>query len=471
MLFISFEYLALVLIVLLLYWRWPRWQNQLLLVANLAFFWCWDARSAALVLLSATAEWWLASALLQRAGMPRARAALLWASVAVNLALWLAFKHFDFFRHQLAAAGWSWFGPEGTLPWVVPLGISFWTLQKLSYTLDVYLGLERTRVPWLSFVVFTSFFATAMSGPIEKSRGFLPQLARARTWSHRLLEEGCWLIALGLFKKVFLAGHCQLIGNEIAGQDPSGTLVWLRVLFYALELYGDFSGYSDMARGVARLFGLDIQQNFKAPYFSRSLSEYWQRWHVSLYTWLSSYVFAPANMAWRHLGTLGLLAAIWLTFLLSGLWHGFGWTYVAWGAVHALGISLFSVSQRWRKALRRRQGQGGARALDALAVFVTFNWVCLGYLFFNAADIGDAWRQLGRLVSSPWVTGDTLYYGSIWLRYGALAYVIHRLEGTGGEVFSVFALKTPYRVAVYLGMFLGTLRFHAPAARFIYQQF
>ncbi len=474
MLPVSFEYAAFLVALVLVYWRLSlKFQNLLLLFASFAFFYLWDWRSLLVVVVSGTAEWGLGLALARPAVASRRprKLALLWVSVVLNVLTLCVLKYFNFFIES-AEPLLRLLSPDSGGPgvgWIVPIGISFWTLQKMSHTFDVYFGAREPCASWTRFLIFVSFFPTALSGPIEKSRSFLPQLETRRVWKRETLDRGAWLLGLGLFKKVFLAEACHLIGEEIEALQPAGALVWVQVWFYAIELYSDFSGYSDMARGSALLLGLEISQNFFAPYFTGNLSEYWQNWHASLYAWLNAYVFTPANMTFRRLGMGGLLLAIWITFILSGLWHGFGWTYLAWGAVHGAGMSVYSLTQGPRKKIKKRFGQ--PLWLRAGAIFLTFNWVCLGYLFFNAASMDHAWTALGNLFAGPFSHPELPGYAGSLAFFAAIAFFLQWMERDQNNVFWIFSLSTARRTIVYFIMYLFIMRFHAQSVRFIYTQF
>lgn len=465
MLFLSFEYLFFLAVLLTVYWALPAGRrNPVLLLANLTFFSYWDWRSVLIVLLSGSAEWWLAGRLL------RAKSKRLWlgASLLLNICVWLGFKYFGFFIDSIPAPVTAELRAE-LLQWAVPLGISFWMLQKWTYTFDIYFEVRREAVSWLDFMAFVSFFPTALSGPIERSGSLLVQLSAARYWQPRWLREGVWLVFLGLFKKAFIAGRCRQLGESLDQIQPNGLLAYIGVLIYTIELYADFSGYSDMARGSARLLGLDIRQNFMAPFFSRNLSEYWQRWHASLYDWLNAYVFIPASMLLRRQGTPGLLIAIWATFLLSGVWHGFGWTFLVWGAIHALGISVYNLTGSPRKKLRKRFPD--RLWLSVGATLLTFFYITVANLFFEAPDLAAALSTIRKIFTGPLFAGNWVPFARAWVFYALIVFAIHALEKREDDPFWIFGLSGPARGLIYFCMTFALLRFHAPATRFIYQQF
>lgn len=463
MLLLSPEFVALSGSLLVLYWAFPRWQNVCLLVANLLFFLSWSVTSLVGVVLSASLEWWIAGMIIRSSGKRR-RNVLLCVSVVGNALAWL-------FLLGTGSLGGGANAPDASDPrgWLIVVGFSFWTLQKLTYTLDIYLGLRRSEAPFLEFLTFTSFLPTALCGPVETAGNLLDQMSRRRHMEPRWVAEGCWLLGLGIFKKVFIAGHCHEIWLELRAPEAGGSLALLQVLFYALVLYADFSGYSDMARGLARLLGLHIQENFRAPYFSRSLPEYWQRWHSSLYRWLYSYVFLPANIRLRSFDRWGLGIAILLTFLASAAWHGGGWHYVAWALIHAVGMIIYVLGARWRRTWGAGRSPNGA--YDLGCTMLTFAWVLLGLVFFSATDIGQAFQSLRNLATLPFVRAESLAYAILWLQFAALTCVVHAIEDSPRGAFSMLDKPKAVRVCVYAMMMFLVLRLPGRTAGFIYQQF
>jgi len=468
--FLSLHFTLLLLGLLAVHWAVPRRsvQNGALFLASLVFVGAAGASPLFLFLASTVLEWLLCRAMVA-ATSRRTRSTLLWTSVALNVAQIAFFKYSSFYIPEairLLAA----FGLEpGIVHLVMPAGLSFWTLQKMTLTLDAYYGRLKAAPSLLRAFLFTGFFPTFLSGPIERARTLLPQFDQARRLDARRLSEATWLIAIGAFQKAVIADNVGECVDQLLGPEASGVGIVIGLWAYAIQIYCDFAGYSDMARGVARLLGLDITQNFLAPYFSPNLSDYWKRWHVSFSSWLNDYVFNPASMALRDWGTASIVGATWITFLLSGLWHGTGWTFVVWGSLHAAGLTAFALSKSIRKTWKKRWGTSWW--LQPLVVLVTFHWVCLGYLFFHAPSIGIALHHLGALFSGPWNPLEVFFSRQVfaWSLVGTL--FLHVGSFRAGSVFWIFDRSLWFRVPVYIVLGYLLFRCYAPAVRYIYVQF
>jgi len=386
-------------------------QNLLLLIASYTFYGWWDWRFLSLIIVS-TATDFLIARHLERPGLSAVQRRLtLFASLFVNLGLLGVFKYAGFFVESWVDA-WAGLGVtmhKPSLEIVLPVGISFYTFQTLSYTIDVYRGqLKASRHP-LEFAAYVSFFPQLVAGPIERATRLLPQLQRLRPVTPTAVKIGLRLIAYGLFKKVVIADSAAGYANA-AFADPSaftGPVLVIGVIAFALQIYGDFSGYSDIAIGLGRLFGIRLRSNFRFPYFSRNVAEFWRRWHVSLNTWFRDYLYIPLGGSrggkWKSLRNIAVV------FLVSGLWHGANWTFVVWGGIHAaLFVPIFLLGRNksfgdewdWRH---------GWRAV------VTFFWVCLAWVFFRAEDLSAASTYLSN-IKARWGQGlgNWEAYRSFW---------------------------------------------------------
>ena len=318
--------------------RYFRLQNGILLIASYVFYGFWDWRFLALLFVSTVVDYNLAL-LIEKSESPGERKALLAASICVNLGILGFFKYFGFFAESFASLLNS-FGFQSSTPFfniVLPVGISFYTFQTMSYTIDVY----RRKLPatrnFFDFALFVSFFPQLVAGPIERATKLLPQVLQPRKFSQSNFVEGFYLIILGLFKKVVIADNMAPIVNYIFSRDVStlsGAEVLVGVYAFAFQIYGDFAGYTDIARGVAKWLGFDLMLNFRMPYFATSPSDFWQRWHISLSSWLRDYLYIP--LGGNRQGTLLTYRNLMLTMVLGGLWHGAAWTFVAWGFFHGL---------------------------------------------------------------------------------------------------------------------------------------
>ena len=391
MTFASLDFVVFLLVVLLLYRLLPfRGQNLMLLAASLVFYGWWDWRYLGLLLLSALTDA-TASARIAATGDPGRRRAWLLVSPGVNLGVLGLFKYLDFFV-QSAGDLLGLFGLHPPLPLlhlVLPVGLSFFTFQSMAYTIDVYR--RRTEVvSTFDHLRFVAFFPVLLAGPIERHDHLLEQLRRPRRVTAEHVYRGVILILWGLFKKVVVADNLGPYVDAVYGNVGAhgGASVVLATYLFAFQIYCDFSGYSDMAVGIARLMGIELVFNFQAPYLARDIQEFWRRWHVSLSTWLRDYVFLPLGGAFEP--GAREVRNILLVFLACGLWHGASWTYVIWGALHGIYLLI------WRLRGKRPPRRGIARWI---AIAITFHQVLFAWLFFRAGSLtqaGEVLRALGR---------------------------------------------------------------------------
>lgn len=387
MMFYSPEFLPFFLIVFTLYWALPgqRLRTWVLLAASFYFYASWNHYLALLIAVCSTLDF-AAARWMDASESVRARKLLLAASISMNLGLLAYFKYVNFFLDSLeaglAAAGVSASMP--TLSVILPIGISFYTFEAINYAVDVYTKRVAAERSLPRFLLFITFFPHLVAGPIVRAKDFLPQIHREKRWSWTRLQLGCEFFLLGLFKKLAVADRLAVLVDPVfADPDAYRTpAVWMAVFAYAIQIYCDFSGYTDMAIGLAHAFGYKLSKNFDMPYSARSISEFWRRWHISLSSWLRDYLFIPLG------GSRGGLSAtcrnLMLTMTLGGLWHGASWTFVAWGVLHGLLLVLHRLLQEaWRL------WPAGKRAADSLlgAVFctlLTFLAVSLAWVLFRS---------------------------------------------------------------------------------------
>lgn len=406
MLFNSPVFLLFLPIVFLLYWgvfqRNLRLQNVLVVVASYVFYGWWDWRFLGLIALSTAVDFWVGQAI---AGAKSRREAKGWlgVSLAVNLGVLVYFKYANFFIENWVEV-WSQIGVQmhtSTLQVILPVGISFYSFQTLSYSIDVYRGkLQPTRDP-IAFAAFVSFFPQLVAGPIERATALLPQIQSRRKFTYEDGVQGLRLILWGMFKKVVVADTLAPHVDNIfaAPNEVSGLTLVLGAIYFAFQIYGDFSGYSDIAIGTARLFGIRLMTNFRMPYFSRDIAEFWRRWHISLSTWFRDYLYIP--LGGSRVGRWRAVRNTFVIFLVSGFWHGANWTFLAWGALHALLFLPLLLTGRNRN--RTGEQRGFPTAQDLLGIAWTFATVCIAWVFFRADSIGAAWEYLGGMLrpSSP----------------------------------------------------------------------
>lgn len=383
-------FVAFLVIVFALYWaplaRHGAHKHLVLLAASYVFYGWWDWRYLGLIVFCSLVSFYCGLAI-HRATAPRERKLFLSISIIVPLAVLVVFKYYDFFAASLvaAAAGMGITLHHHTLDVLLPVGISFYTFQALGYTIDVYRGLIRPTDRPITFLAFQAFFPQLVAGPIERAAHFLPQIEAKRPFSYPNAVAGCRLMLIGAFKKMVVADRMAPLVDTIFTDQATfaGPFNVLGALLFAVQIYCDFSGYSDIARGVGKLFNLDLMVNFDRPYSARSLREFWSRWHISLSTWFRDYVYIPLG------GNRGPWAKharnLLITFVLSGLWHGANWTFVSWGALHG----GFLVLERLAKG-------GPDRLPPWLRWTITMLVVLIGWVFFRAADIQHAWEYLMR---------------------------------------------------------------------------
>jgi D-alanyl-lipoteichoic acid acyltransferase DltB (MBOAT superfamily) len=410
MLFNSFEYLIFLPIVFLLYWfvfdyALSKCKHQLLLqnlfvvVASYIFYGWWDWRFLILIAITTILSF-LSGIGIERASTQRGKKAVMIANIIVNLGILGVYKYYDFFAREFAAL----FGIESDfllLHLILPVGISFYTFQALSYSIDVYRKQIAPCHDIVAFTAFLSFFPQLVAGPIERATNLLPQFQRKRTFDYAQAVDGMRQILWGLFKKIVVADNCATYVDQVFGDIGvhSGSTLLLAAVLFTFQIYGDFSGYSDIAIGTAKLFGIKLMRNFNVPYFSRDIAEFWRRWHISLTTWFRDYVYIPLGGSRPDTSSLSPLASrlspsaytkciavrnTFIIFLLSGFWHGANWTFVLWGAYHAL---LFVPLLLMGKNRRCRADDQTWR--DIPRMLLTFVLVVIGWILFRSPDMGS----------------------------------------------------------------------------------
>ncbi|MBT3294855.1 MAG: MBOAT family protein [Verrucomicrobia bacterium] len=392
MVFSSIMFLSVFLpITLLIYHLTPaRFRNYVALVASL-FFYSWGAPRFVFVLIGTSAiDYAISRHLHPEKGHPHrlvSRRLLLTVAIALNVGLFLYFKYMNFFVDQfnvmLACFGGS---PAAWTRIALPIGISFFTFQKLSYLVDVYRGAGPPAPSFAQHLLYVVLFPQLIAGPIVRYHDVAAQLIE-RTCSSEKTLEGLWRFALGLAKKVLIANVVGSVADHAFGTGSGLSIggAWLGATCYAWQIYFDFSGYSDMAIGLGRMLGFDFLENFRAPYIAANFTEFWRRWHISLSNWMREYLYIP--LGGNRGGRLRRDLNLWVVFLLSGFWHGAAWNFIVWGLYHGLFLSLDKVTTRWRERIAR-----------PVAVITTFVLVVVGWIFFRAESLGDAGAYLGRMV-------------------------------------------------------------------------
>ena len=377
-------------------------KNKWLLLLSYYFYMCWNAVYALLIFFSTASTWLCGFFVGEKRRGEAVRKAALTVSILINLAILFVFKYYGMFAGSLASVlaklGVLWTPP--TLSLLLPVGISFYTFQALGYALDVYRGTVQHEKNFFDYALFISFFPQLVAGPIERSKNLLPQFHRVNRFRYENFAQGMRLMLLGFCKKILIADHLSVVIDKyyLDLEKWPGPLLVLGIVLFAVQIYCDFSAYTDIARGAARVLGFELMQNFDHPYFSRSISEFWRRWHISLSSWFEDYIFTP--FVWSNpLRRLGprfeqppMRTGLLLVFLVSGFWHGADWTFVAWGLCHAVFRIIEASTARSRKKFYKKHHiDKNAPLPAALQLCGTFALVCVGYVFFRSETFAQAW--------------------------------------------------------------------------------
>lgn len=440
----------------------PRFRWAVLLAASYLFYACVGTAYLPIVLALVTLATYAVGRLLPRMRSDGARSALFWAGVACNLAFLVLLKYLPGLFASLFP-GWAPALPAGgsaTQAVVVAAGVSFYVFQAISYLADVHLGVLLPETHLGIFGVYLAFFPKLLQGPIERGGSLLPQLRQPDLgFQYDDLRHGAVLFAWGLFKKIVIADRLALLANPVYDHvhDYRGLALLLATYAYALQLYFDFSGYTDMALGAGRIFNLRLTQNFNRPYLATSMADFWRRWHISFSRWLQDYIFKPLQMHLRDWRIAGSALAIFLTFLFCGLWHGNTWNFVVWGAVHGLFLVAGLLSAQWQKRLFKKWRLAGTRRLRVAQVLVTFHLVCFAWVFFRASSLADAWYVISRTFSSPKGLGSMLgrlsQYDRNTLALGlAVAGGVLILQSGGRDSTYLFTRRLLVRWACYYAL-------------------
>ena len=391
--FASLEFLAFLPVVFALYWLLRghlRFQNVFLLLASYVFYGWWDWRFLALIAFTSLSAF-VAGIAVENASSRRSKRVWCLIGLSLNLVVLGVFKYYNFFADSVADVfSLLGFVPDwATLNMVLPVGISFYTFQALSYIIDVRRGVVRATHNAVDFFAYISFFPQLVAGPIERATTLLPQFGRLRWFDYREATDGLRQMLWGFFKKMVVADNCAVVVNMVWSDyhQASGSALALAALLFAFQIYGDFSGYSDIAIGCAKLFGFKLTRNFRYPYFATDIRDFWRRWHVSLMRWFTEYVYIP--LGGSRVSKSVTVRNIFVVFALSGLWHGANWTFVVWGGYHAALLVL--ARYLWPKS-----------AHPLVGGVVTFFLVVLGWVVFRAPSIGDACDFLSCMVLNAW---------------------------------------------------------------------
>ncbi|WP_432711899.1 MBOAT family O-acyltransferase [Pedobacter sp.] len=478
MLFNSINFAVFLPVVFVLYWfvahKSIRNQNILLLVSSYYFYACWDWRFLFLLVFSTALDYYTAIKIAEAPGS-KWRKFWLWLSISINLGFLGVFKYYNFFASSFAdaVANFGFHPDPWTLKVILPVGISFYTFHGLSYIIDIYKKRIQPERNFVDYSVFVSFFPLLVAGPIERATHLLPQIQRKRVFDYTKAVDGMRQILWGLFKKVVIADQCASYANLIFSDAAhfSGSTLLLGAVFFAFQIYCDFSGYSDIALGTARLFGVELLRNFAFPYFSRDIAEFWRRWHISLSTWFRDYLYIP--LGGSKGGTWMKIRNTFIIFLVSGFWHGANWTFLAWGFLNA----LFIMPSILFKTNRNNLDTVAAGKLlpsfnEFFAMSITFLLTVFAWIFFRSLTMEGAFQYISGIFSTTLFTVPSIFPGQLLLLL-TLFILIEWLGRTKQYALEHFAFHWSPAVrwsAYYL--FLVTIFYFAGAEQqFIYFQF
>ena len=481
MIFNSIQFALFLPIVFLLYWfvfdKWIaksrhqlRLQNAFVLVASYVFYGWWDWKF--LILIAFTSLCSYLSGILMREGDKRRNLTVMWVNIVINIAILGLFKYYDFFATEFARL----FGLEGDkllLHLILPVGISFYTFQALSYSIDVYRQkLQPTRDP-VAFFAYIAFFPQLVAGPIERATNLLPQFQRRREFDYQTALDGARQILWGLFKKMVVADTCATYVDMAFGAPADGSVKLMGAIFFTFQIYGDFSGYSDIAIGTAKLFGIKLMRNFANPYFSRDIAEFWRRWHISLTTWFRDYIYIP--LGGSRTTKFKVIRNTFIIFLVSGFWHGANWTFIAWGLYHAalfMPLILLGKNRKYTDVVATGRWLPNLKELGQM--LLTFLLAVIGWVIFRATGIPSAVGYFQSMLSLETLTGFyKIFTEWTMLPVGIMLLVewLNRQSEHGLQGFDHVVRSRWARYFLYALAFVAVIFFRGDYAEFIYFQF
>lgn len=480
MLFNSIDFAIFLPLVFIVYWFFTqkslKLQNAFIVIASYIFYGWWDWRFLSLIIISTLTDF-IIGLILSKEHNNSKRKFLLVLSICINLGLLGFFKYFNFFAESFSDA-FTLLGyniKPTSLNIILPVGISFYTFQTLSYTIDLYKRkIEHTR-DIIAFAAFVSFFPQLVAGPIERAANLLPQFKTKRTFNYSEAIDGLKQILWGLFKKIVIADSCAEYANLIFNNygDYSGSTLLLGAFFFAVQIYGDFSGYSDIAIGTSRLFGFNLMQNFAFPYFSRDIAEFWRRWHISLSTWFRDYVYIP--LGGSRVSKIKQIRNTIIVFVVSGFWHGANWTFIAWGFLNALYFLPLLLTKKNRTHLNIiAEDKLFPSFKNTIQILFTFFLTLIAWVFFRSENIISAFGYLSEMFSFSFFTIPQVRpYGIL-----ILVFVFFAIEWIGRRqkfaIATLFSTKKAYLRWIFyylLLIFIIYFALNQPEQQFIYFQF
>ena len=479
MLFNSIQFATFLPIVFLLYWfvfnKSLKLQNLFIVVVSYIFYGWWDWRFLFLIAFTSFCSW--GSGLLIKWNDGKMAKTISAVNIVLNIAILGVFKYYDFFVTSFANLFLGGKTDGLLLNVILPVGISFYTFQALSYSIDVYKGKIEPTKNIVDFFAFVSFFPQLVAGPIERATNLLPQFQKKRVFDYAQAVDGSRQILWGLFKKMVVADRCAIFVDEIFStyQTQPGSSLMLGAIMFAVQIYGDFSGYSDIAIGTSKLFGIKLMRNFNVPYFSRDIAEFWRRWHISLTTWFRDYIYIP--LGGSRCSKLKIVRNTFVIFLVSGLWHGANWTFLAWGAYHAvlfMPLILLGKNRKYTDLVAANSFLPSMR--EMIGIFATFFCVIIGWIIFRSDSIGQAWDYICRMWQWETLHAGYRFFFQHGIRsisaWGCLMFLVEWINRRNGHGLQLSASMPWYlRYAIYIALCSVIVFFTGENQSFIYFQF
>ena len=480
MLFNSLNFALFLPIVFILYWVLAKKsfliQNSLVLVASYFFYACWDYRFLFLLIFTTVLDYFSGIKIAESSSGGKKRF-WFWFSIIVNLSFLGFFKYYNFFadsfEQALSLVGFK--ADFWTLKVILPVGISFYTFHGLSYVIDIYNDRLKPERNFINYSVFVCFFPLLVAGPIERASHLIPQITKKRSFDYSKAVDGLRQMLWGLFKKIVIADNCAIYVNDVFDHSSlmGGSSLLIGAILFSIQVYCDFSGYTDIALGTARLFGFELMRNFNFPYLSKSVTEFWRRWHISLSSWFNDYLFSPLTIRWRDGGKRAIYLALIITFLVAGLWHGAGFNFIIYGFLHGLILVFEMATKKKRKKLF---GKFPIRMVSFVTHISTFLFVTLAFIFFRSANLAVVYQFFSGIFSKSIVANPISFVNFRFIGLSCLILLTFGIEYfqkeyEHGLVLAKEKYSTIVRWSIYLGLVAQIIGFGTKQEQFIYFQF
>lgn len=475
MIFNSVDFLIFLPVVFILYWflfkNKLKPQNLFIVVASYVFYGWWDWRFLFLIAFTSFCSWGSSLLIFKHKSNSHCKTAKFFniCNISLNLLILGIFKYYNFFIESFFEIFPSVRNDQLLISIILPVGISFYTFQALSYTIDVYRGKIEPTKDIIAFFAFVSFFPQLVAGPIERATNLLPQFLQKRKFDYATATDGCRQMLWGFFKKMVVADNCAVFVDKIWNDIPaySGSTLLMAAIFFSFQIYCDFSGYSDIAIGTAKLFGIRLKRNFNVPYFSRDIAEFWRRWHISLTTWFRDYLYIP--LGGSRVSKVKIIRNTFIIFLVSGFWHGANWTFILWGAFHALlfmPLILLGKNRRYTDTVA--SGHLLPTFKDCCSIAITFILATLGWIIFRSEDIGQT-LQIFSIIFSKSIFQIPILSKS--LVFVLIMLIVEWCNRDKEYPFQISVKSKVLRYAIYYTLMLSIILFSGSQETFIYFQF